>query len=65
MKDDKTYSAVKVRWSPDALLKVSCFVILWEMLISPAKINQISRKGVNTWTRTSSFIRSYLRYMSS
>ena len=44
MADDKTYSAVKVRWSPDALLKVCCFVILGEMLISPAKINYISEK---------------------
>ena len=35
------------------MLKVGCFVILWEMLISPAKINYFTRKQVNAWTRTS------------
>ena len=55
MKDNKTYSAVKVRWSPDALLKVGCFVILWEMLITPAEINYFTGKDKDAWTRTSSF----------
>ena len=55
MKDHKTHSAVKVRWSPDALLKVGCFVILWEMLISPAKVKYVTGKDEDTWTRIYSF----------
>ena len=37
------------------MLKVGCFVILWEMLISPAKSNYSTRKYVNAWKRNSSF----------
>ena len=44
MKDQKTNRAVKVGRSPDALLKIGCLVILWEMLVSPEKINYFSEK---------------------
>ena len=37
------------------MLKVGCFVILWEMLISPAKSNYSTRKDVNACKRTNSF----------
>ena len=37
------------------MLKVGCFVVLWEMLISPAKNQSFQRKDINAWKRILSF----------
>ena len=45
IKDQNTNRAVKVGRSPNALLKIGCLVILWEMLVSPEKINYFPEKN--------------------